>query len=96
MIASTLLGHGHDNGNTGGHMTEYVFHVIDKGEITMVVEGDFKDLADALNWAHFWLGFYRSDSVRVHKAEGETESAWGELITEITPPEWTRVARVRA
>jgi hypothetical protein len=70
-------------------MTEYALHVIDRGEITMVVRDDFKDAVDALYWAHFLLGFYRSDSVRVYKAEGEPESARGKLIAEITPPDWT-------
>ena len=71
-------------------MTEYIFHVIDKGEITMVVEDDLADAAAAMNWAYFWLGFYRSDSVRVFEAEHQTESSWGEPVAEICPPEWTQ------
>ncbi len=51
-------------------MKEYVFALINNGETTMLVEDEFKDAADAMQWAHYCLGFYRCDSVRVMKAIG--------------------------
>lgn len=65
-------------------MAEYWIEIIDGGRTTMGVEGDFHDLPGALNWEHYYLGFYRCESVRLY--EGEHRNPPGAPTAEIFRP----------
>lgn len=58
----------------------------------MVDCDDLQNDAEALNWAYFWLGRYRSDAARLYRADAEGNPV--DLLAEIKPPEWV-VARDR-
>ena len=50
----------------------YTIHIIDDGEISVGVDcDDLQNDAEALNWAYFWLGRYRSDAARLYRADAE-------------------------
>jgi hypothetical protein len=69
-------------------MSGYSIAIIDNGGVSLRVVGEFKDDANAINGAHYWLGYYRSVSVRLYRGlyidAGPGEEA--DLIQEIFPP----------
>jgi len=52
-------------------MTEYVLRLIKDGDTSGFVEDDLKDLHDAVNWAYFFLGFYRCQRAEIFHAGQE-------------------------
>jgi hypothetical protein len=69
-------------------MSGYSIEMIDGGEISIGVLGDYPTDIDALHWAHYWLGYYRSDSVRLYRGlyVDVVPGADAELIHEIFRP----------
>lgn len=65
----------------------YTIHIVDKDEISMGVDGEWPTDAEALNWAHFWLGRYRADVARLYRSIDAAGNP-ADLVAEIRPPAW--------
>jgi hypothetical protein len=71
-------------------MNAYSINIIVEGRVSVGVAGEFRDDAHAINSAHYWLGYYRSDAVRLYRGlyldAGPGDDA--DLIREIFPPSY--------
>jgi hypothetical protein len=69
-------------------MAGYSIELIDNGATSIGVLGDFPTDLDALHWTHYWLGYYRSDSVRLYRGQyiDVMPGVDDELIREIFRP----------
>jgi hypothetical protein len=66
----------------------YSINMIVDDRVSIAVTGEFGDDAQAINAAHYWLGYYRSASARLYRGlyidAGPGDDA--ELIREVFPP----------
>jgi hypothetical protein len=69
-------------------MNAYSINIIVDGRVSVGVAGEFRDDAHAISSAHYWLGYYRSDAVRLYRGlyldAGPGDDA--DLIREIFTP----------
>ena len=69
-------------------MNLYSINVIVDDRVGIAVTSEFRDDAQAINAAHYWLGYYRSTSARLYRGlyidAGPGDDA--ELIQEVFPP----------
>jgi hypothetical protein len=69
-------------------MNLYSINIIVDDRVSIAVTGEFADDAEAINAAHYWLGYHRSASARLYRGLyidiGPGDDA--ELIREIFRP----------